>query len=64
MSSLLDKRHAEIIAKQEVLKQAQFKLKQEFIGIDNIIDEVIESLSSWYLFPDLCTHPPPIPQFW
>lgn len=43
----------EILAKQELLNQAKIQLKKEFVGIDQVIDEVINSVSSWFLFPDM-----------
>lgn len=49
--------HSTILRKKEILEQARITLKQEFIGIDKVIDEVIDSVSSWFLFPDLQTKP-------
>ncbi len=48
---------AEVIAKKERLAACAEYLKSEFIGIDHIIDEVINYLSLWYLMPDLLTRP-------
>lgn len=39
--------------KHEKLENAKTFLKKEFIGIDKVINRVIESLSSWYMFPGL-----------
>jgi len=39
-----------IIAKQKILYQVREQLKREFIGIDNIIDQIINLVSSWFLF--------------
>lgn len=36
------------VGKQEILEKARLTLKKEFIGIDNVIDEVINNISSWY----------------
>ena len=47
----------EILAKQELLNQAKIQLKKEFVGIDQVIDEVINSVSSWFLFPDMQEKP-------
>jgi len=33
------------------LEAAKLQLKNEFFGIDHIIDEIIELVSSWYFFP-------------
>lgn len=46
-----------ILKRQETLNQARITLKSEFVGIDSIIDEIIESISSWYIFPDLQERP-------
>ncbi len=57
MDMEINKVRNKILKKAEVLKYAKSKLKEEFIGIDNIIDEVINLISSWYLFPDLQERP-------
>ncbi|MCB0537562.1 MAG: hypothetical protein KDE33_08540 [Bacteroidetes bacterium] len=57
MAKQIQKRHKEIMQKQEILNKANAALKQEFIGIDNVIDEVVDAISSWYLFPDLQEKP-------
>ncbi len=51
------KQHHEIIHKQEILLQAKTQLKREFIGIDTVIDQVIDLCSSWYLLPRLQDKP-------
>ncbi len=45
------------LEKQSVLESARNVLKQEFIGIDEIIDEIINNVSSWYFLPDLQEKP-------
>src|SRR5690554_6899887 len=57
MMNQLKQRQKEVLKKQEVLQQAKQTLKQEFIGIDNVIDDVVDTISSWYLFPDLQEKP-------
>jgi hypothetical protein len=47
----------QILKKQEILKTAQNQLKKEFVGIDQVIDQVIASCSSWYLMPQLQDKP-------
>lgn len=32
-------------------------LKKEFVGIDNIIDQVMDNIRSWYMFPNLIERP-------
>jgi len=57
MAKQIQKRHKEIMQKQEILDKAKVTLKREFIGIDRVIDEVVDAISSWYLFPDLQEKP-------
>jgi len=47
----------EFLNKQTVLNKAKKILKQEFIGIDKIIDEIIDNVSSWFFLPDLQEKP-------
>ena len=47
----------QILHKQSVLNAARIQLKKEFIGLDKIIDEVMDSISAWYLFPDMQEKP-------
>lgn len=39
------------------LQEVREKLKQDFIGIDEIIDKVIDSISPWYLTPEILERP-------
>lgn len=43
--------------KMEKLSQVKAQLKKEFIGIDEVIDKVIESITSWYLIPEMNDRP-------
>lgn|GEM_PF-289011 len=43
--------------RMEILERAKEQLKQEFFGIDRVIDEVVEAISSWYLFPEIQEKP-------
>lgn len=45
------------LSKQVVLKTTRETLKREFIGIDKIIDEIIDNVSSWYFLPNLQEKP-------
>ncbi|MCK5519933.1 MAG: hypothetical protein KAI81_02370 [Candidatus Marinimicrobia bacterium] len=47
----------DIIERYDVLMKSSIQLKKEFVGIDSIIDEIMEILSSWYLFPDFQEKP-------
>jgi hypothetical protein len=47
----------EILKKYRHLENVKEKLKAEFVGIDKVIDSIVESISSWYLFPNLQEKP-------
>ncbi len=57
MVNKLLKRNADLLIKQQKLEQVKAKLKTEFMGIDKVIDEVVNGMSAWYLFPDLQEKP-------
>jgi cell division protease FtsH len=44
--------HEEIIKKKQLLEGARIKLKEEFVGIDKSIDDIIHSIESWFIFPE------------
>ncbi|MDP2692809.1 MAG: hypothetical protein Q8O88_04185 [bacterium] len=46
------KQKVDIIKKRDILNNASKVLKSEFVGLDFIIDEVINIMQSWYLFPN------------
>lgn len=39
------------------LQETKMKLKSEFVGIDEIIDKVIDSITPWYLTPEVLERP-------
>lgn len=47
----------EIKRKNKNLDEAVIKLKNDFIGIDEQIDQVINNIRSWYLYPELQSRP-------
>lgn len=47
----------EIKHKKELLKNAEKVLKQELIGIDNVIDDTLLNIRPWYLYPELQDRP-------
>ncbi|MGY6521308.1 MAG: hypothetical protein ACXIUD_06235 [Mongoliitalea sp.] len=51
------KRQKELLEKQAILQQAKETLKSEFVGIDQVIEEVVNAISSWYLFPEIQEKP-------
>lgn len=48
---------AEIRKKNEIVDNTIVQLKKEFIGIDKQIDEIMDNVRTWYLFPQLQTRP-------
>lgn len=48
MEPQLKKLKKGFIEKHNILENARIILKQEFVGIDKIIDEIINNVSSWY----------------
>lgn len=42
----------EFFDRKEVLENAKVKLKNEFEGLDDIIDEVVDLMESWFVFPN------------
>lgn len=46
-----------ILKKTEKLKNAEKVLKSEFIGLDTIIDRILECISPWYLTPEIIERP-------
>ncbi len=53
----IQKMQSELIAKEKLLKEAECALKKEFIGIDNVINEVTGSISSWFMLPEIQEKP-------
>lgn len=43
--------------KREVLDTAAKNLKQKFVGLDDIIDDIISKIQAWYLFPEVTLRP-------
>jgi len=57
MAKRIQENYKGILQKQEILDKAKANLKEEFVGIAHVIDQVVDALSSWYLFPDLQEKP-------
>lgn len=43
--------------KRDNLSKLRRTLKRKFVGIDEVIDEVVSSIEAWYLMPELLTRP-------
>ena len=48
---------AEIRSRMQRLEDCKIHLKSEFIGIDDIINQLMEYIQVWYLMPELLTRP-------
>lgn len=49
--------HKDLLHKKAVLAQIKIQLKENFIGLDQVIDEVMNLVGAWYLFPDAQLRP-------
>jgi len=49
--------YSDLVAKRNILESARLELKNEFIGLDTVIDQVVDLSGSWYLFPELQERP-------
>jgi Peptidase family M41/ATPase family associated with various cellular activities (AAA) len=47
----------EINRKKQTLETIKTELKNEFIGIDYVIDELVDYIQIWYLMPEILTRP-------
>ncbi len=47
----------EINTKKLRLENIKIELKREFIGIDYIIEELVDYIQIWYLMPEILTRP-------
>lgn len=50
-------KHTELIARKQELEQAAMALRQKFLGLDDVIDEVMSLLMPWCLFPEAQLRP-------
>jgi cell division protease FtsH len=57
MNTCLSAHYYELNEKRKLLEVVRIQLKREFIGLDKVIDQVIELSSAWYLFPNLQERP-------
>src|SRR5690606_17921637 len=53
MTGQIQNKHEALMQKQEILEHSKNTIKREYIGIDRTIDQVVDAISPWYLFPDL-----------
>jgi len=54
----MDKKTLTLIrTREEELSGLKAQLKKDFIGLDEVIDQIIESIKVWYIFPELQIRP-------
>lgn len=49
--------HSELINRRQKLQEVAVSLKENFVGLDSAIDEVISLMLPWYLFPEAQLRP-------
>jgi len=49
--------YKEVLQRKQRLNEIAIDLKQKFIGLDTVIDEVVNLSSAWYLFPNAQLRP-------
>ncbi len=47
----------QLLEKKEILNKAVIQLKKEFIGIDEVIDQIATAINSWFFFPEMQDRP-------
>lgn len=47
----------DIKIKKDKLESVKLRLKQNFFGIDDVIDNIINSITAWYCIPDMSRRP-------
>jgi len=52
-----EKNKIDLQEKRRILDNAIKQLKQEFIGIDSVIDQITTAITSWYFFPEMQERP-------
>ncbi len=46
-----------VVARHERLEAVRAELKSHFVGIDEVIDEIVEAVRVWYVLPEVLTRP-------
>ena len=54
---LSEEKQKELVKKRGNFQKVSEILKTEFFGLDNIIDEIMNTIESWYLYPEYQTRP-------
>ena len=48
---------AEVLARKTTLENCKQYLKEQFVGIDSIIDQLVDYIQIWYLMPEILNRP-------
>lgn len=46
-----------IKSRYEIFNEAKRRIKNEFYGIDDVIEQVFKSIETWYIYPEFMTRP-------
>ena len=46
-----------IKSRYEIFNEAKKRIKNEFYGIDDVIEKVFKSIETWYIYPEFMTRP-------
>ncbi len=57
MKNIETEKRESILLLNHTLEQAKAKLKEEFIGIDTVIDQLTDMCRAWFVFPEYQTRP-------
>ena len=50
-------KHIGLIEKKKRIETITVQVKERFIGLDNVIDEIMSLMMPWYLFPEAQLRP-------
>lgn len=57
MEQQIEQYRTYLLNQKELLENATSQLKKEFIGIDGVIDQIVDAINSWLLFPEMQDKP-------
>ena len=46
-----------IKSRYEIFNEAKKRIKNEFYGIDDVIEKVFKAIETWYIYPEFMTRP-------
>ncbi len=55
--TITNEKRNEVVLKTKILKEATSTLKNEFVGIDDVIDNVVNSIKPYYFFSEYLKRP-------